>query len=73
MEKIPTFKYSKNEQATSKEFISNQVVCIICLSDFIEEEDLRQLACGHRFHKICIDEWLLDDSSGQGGHRTCIK
>lgn len=37
-----------------------QLACPICLSDFLEGEDIRALpGCGHSFHKACIDLWLL--------------
>ncbi|KAK6517201.1 hypothetical protein TWF506_007075 [Arthrobotrys conoides] len=33
--------------------------CLVCLSDFENDEICRQLAkCHHVFHKDCIDEWL---------------
>jgi hypothetical protein len=32
--------------------------CSICISDYCENEQLRQLGCGHHFHVQCIDEWL---------------
>uniref|UniRef100_A0A0E0LEF5 RING-type domain-containing protein n=1 Tax=Oryza punctata TaxID=4537 RepID=A0A0E0LEF5_ORYPU len=39
--------------------------CAICLSDFADGERVRLLpACGHRFHVVCIDRWLL-------AHRSC--
>ncbi|RKP12838.1 hypothetical protein BJ684DRAFT_10931 [Piptocephalis cylindrospora] len=38
-------------------------VCSICLDDFQVEEELRLLPCGHRFHSMCIDPWLLQKSS----------
>lgn len=43
--------------------------CSICLDDIemLQPEtqaDVKSLACGHKFHKECIDRWLA-------GHTTC--
>ncbi|KAF8658285.1 hypothetical protein AX16_002059 [Volvariella volvacea WC 439] len=39
--------------------------CPICIVDFEEGDDLRQLPCEgkHRFHQQCVDPWLLELSS----------
>jgi hypothetical protein len=39
--------------------------CPICIVDFEEGDDLRQLPCEghHRFHQECVDPWLLELSS----------
>eukprot|EP00438_Fugacium_kawagutii_P015292 Skav221881 [mRNA] locus=scaffold1395:391337:391942:+ [translate_table: standard] len=33
--------------------------CAICLDDTREEE--AQLPCGHRFHKACVEKWLVSE------------
>ncbi|XP_021656558.1 E3 ubiquitin-protein ligase RHA1B [Hevea brasiliensis] len=33
--------------------------CAVCLSEFAEEENVRDLKCKHVFHKDCLDKWLL--------------
>lgn len=35
-----------------------QLQCMVCLSDFVQGEELRRLPCQHCFHTQCIDEWL---------------
>ena len=32
-------------------------VCSVCLED-IHKDNGKQLSCGHRFHKDCLDKWL---------------
>ncbi|OAY36442.1 RING-H2 finger protein ATL63-like [Manihot esculenta] len=54
-----TFKYKKgirNSEAPETE-------CVVCLSDFEDEEYVRQLShCRHSFHAPCIDMWLYSHS-----------
>ncbi|KAI8893725.1 hypothetical protein BC833DRAFT_652664 [Globomyces pollinis-pini] len=40
------------------ELEEEDATCTICLSEYEEGENLRQLGCKHHFHKDCIDEWL---------------
>lgn len=43
---------------------SMQEACGVCLLDFESGDELRKLLpCGHRFHKDCIDRWLLEAST----------
>ncbi|KAG9009567.1 hypothetical protein FRB94_011984 [Tulasnella sp. JGI-2019a] len=32
--------------------------CLICLSDYEADEDLRIMSCKHVFHQGCVDKWL---------------
>ena len=38
---------------------SNNSCCTICLEDFKQDDELRKFLCNHKFHKKCIDDWLL--------------
>ena len=33
-------------------------VCTVCLDEYNEGDEIRELECEHAFHKTCIDEWL---------------
>ena len=51
----PSFKCNKPdkmEQIKSEE-------CAICLEDWKFDPEVRKLTCGHHFHKMCIDSWLI--------------
>lgn len=38
--------------------------CAVCLGDYQKNEVLRQLpVCSHIFHKDCVDEWLVKNST----------
>lgn len=36
----------------------HEASCAVCLDDFAQEEQVRQLPCGHQFHSQCIGKWL---------------
>ncbi|MFS7946609.1 putative transcription factor C2H2 family [Helianthus anomalus] len=43
---------------------SNKTNCVICLQDFENKEEGRELlSCRHMFHVQCIDEWLIRQGS----------
>ncbi|XP_039128349.1 RING-H2 finger protein ATL33-like [Dioscorea cayenensis subsp. rotundata] len=54
---IPLCKYRSDDK-------DQQAECSVCLSLFIEGEEVRQLPkCKHLFHAPCIDMWLFSHSN----------
>ncbi|KAK1297968.1 RING-H2 finger protein ATL51 [Acorus calamus] len=53
--------YHKEESTRTHESDSE---CSVCLSVFVDGEDVRQLPeCKHSFHAPCIDMWLYSHSN----------
>ena len=44
--------------------ISDEVMCSICRVNFVNNDIIRKLQCGHLFHHNCVDNWFKN-------HTTC--
>ncbi|KAL2619057.1 hypothetical protein AAZV13_08G282000 [Glycine max] len=60
IQKLPVQQFN-----SSKMFkLYNDSCCSICFQDFEYEEFVRTLPkCGHFFHSVCIDKWLVQQGS----------
>ena len=43
--------------------VASEEQCSICCTEFRADSPVRELACGHWFHKPCIDTWLVKYST----------
>ncbi|ORX85164.1 hypothetical protein K493DRAFT_341833 [Basidiobolus meristosporus CBS 931.73] len=61
---IPPALYLQQDRTTqaSHTSIESNPVCAICLEDFVDGEEIRQLPCHHDYHVTCIDPWLTTKS-----------
>ena len=57
LDQLVVTKYKKPEKRSDSESTTEDV-CPICLIEFEEDEDVRNLPCHHLFHVPCVDEWL---------------
>ncbi|CAN8246798.1 unnamed protein product [Cochlearia groenlandica] len=56
IESFPSFIYT---EANGIEPGQGELVCIVCLNEYKEDETLRLVVpCAHVFHADCIDIWL---------------
>jgi len=53
-------KFTKLAIYSSESQISEEnAICAICLSEYVDGEEIRHLNCQHHFHSQCITDWLL--------------
>lgn len=61
--------------AAEGEEASDRPMCVICLEEFNDGDELRHLKCDHCFHRSCIDLWLLgtlaDDETNTNSCPVC--
>lgn len=61
IEKIEQFTnlhvYSDFFKSDYDKFDKNE--CIICIDNYLNDDKIRLLKCGHHFHDICIKKWLI--------------
>jgi len=53
MKKFPVKIYLKN--------FDGAMSCSVCISECETGEMVRELSCGHKFHKDCVDTWLEEN------------
>lgn len=53
--------------------MGNSNECVICLSDFVDGDDVIQLKCSknHIFHYECLTKWIQSDSNRHGQCPIC--
>ncbi|XP_018330507.1 probable E3 ubiquitin-protein ligase ZFP1 [Agrilus planipennis] len=59
--KLELFITANTRILSSKETVNLvEATCVICFMKFKEQQLIRELSCLHRFHKNCIDKWLVN-------------
>ncbi|KAK1311466.1 E3 ubiquitin-protein ligase [Acorus calamus] len=58
LSQLPSWRFKVADDA-SEEFLTNgDSECCICLANYRDSEEVRQLPCSHLFHLGCVDQWL---------------
>ncbi|KAA8495598.1 E3 ubiquitin-protein ligase [Porphyridium purpureum] len=59
---VPVTQNSVRLPQTSDED-EDEPMCAICIDNFEEGDQVRELECSHIYHKACIDPWLYQSST----------
>ncbi|XP_038987781.1 NEP1-interacting protein 1 [Phoenix dactylifera] len=61
IKRLPEFEIKSDDSINS---CGELISCAVCLQDFKDGESARRLpVCGHFFHALCIDRWLVRHGS----------
>jgi len=59
IDSLNVVEYDPEKIERKKDINDCDVKCLVCQEDYCKGDHLRQLPCGHCFHKECVDQWLL--------------
>lgn len=59
IDELLTVEYNPEKIRSKKDLNDCDVKCLVCQEEYCKGETMRQLPCGHCFHKECVDQWLL--------------
>jgi hypothetical protein len=59
---LPTLSWRRS-MADGKEENHTLVKCQVCQFPYEGDDELRELPCGHYFHRECVDSWLQTKST----------
>jgi len=54
---------NNNDKTKEEDSDDDDLTCAICLEDYDNGDEIRELPCKHWFHVECIDPWLINKSS----------
>ncbi|KAL6615866.1 hypothetical protein ACP70R_038136 [Stipagrostis hirtigluma subsp. patula] len=60
---LPRWRFKEPDVPRDREHDDQHEECCICLAQYREKEEVRQLPCTHMFHLKCVDRWLRIISS----------
>nr|AAW27181.1 SJCHGC07006 protein [Schistosoma japonicum] len=50
--------FDETQTTNAQNYLSECDRCMICLDDYVESQQIRQMRCLHEFHASCVDKWL---------------
>ena len=56
---LPIVQFDPEKVRNEKDVNDCDVKCLVCQEEYCKGEHMRELPCGHCFHKECVDQWLL--------------
>jgi len=59
IDRLIIVKFDPERVSKKKDINDCDVKCLVCQEEYCKGEYMRQLPCGHCFHKTCVDQWLL--------------
>ncbi|KAI8741766.1 uncharacterized protein LOC106061735 isoform X1 [Biomphalaria glabrata] len=58
IQQIPTSRHVCDPDGATADPGGEKPQCNICLSDYQDGDEMRNLPCKHNYHVVCVDQWL---------------